>query len=84
MHKQHWLAVDKEQVKSITKGWKTKLLQFEPPKAPKGVSLIEGLVHTAAKARPGRPERGDHKRRHRRPGDGQGGSRREERDKREE
>lgn len=73
VHIQHWLAVDKGQVASITKGWKTKPLGLGPPPAPKGVTLVEGPVHTAPKARPDRRAREEERRCGRSPGEGQGG-----------
>ena len=72
VHVQHWLPVDKGQVKSIVKGWKTAPLNYGPPRAPKGRPLVEEPVHTAPKARPDRREQGERRRRDDDLGDGQG------------
>ena len=71
VHVQHWLAIDKNQVKSIVKGWKTVPLNYGPPKAPRGRSLVEEPVHTAPKARPDRRDHGGH-REATSPGEGRG------------
>ena len=50
VHIQHWLAVDKDQVGSITRGWKTKTLQLGQPAAPRGIALVEEPIHMVPKA----------------------------------
>lgn len=73
VHIQHWLAVDKDQVGSITRGWKTKPLQLGPPAPPRGMALMEEPIHTVPKPRPDRRGRDEARRHGHSPGDGQGG-----------
>ena len=72
VHIQHWLAVGAHQVASIVRGWKTSPLNFGTPKAPRGRSLVEEPVQTAAKAKASHRGHRDGRTLEDSPGDGQG------------